>query len=146
MPPVIFGDGLQTRDFIYVEDTAFWLCRIAKCDQLIGQTINLGSGNETSVLDLASLVWKEVGRVSSTPRYLPSRPGDVSRHLAGVRLARKTLKFQLHTSLSQGIRNLVQYLRSRKEDMAALLHRTQDVNWTTLSCVIGDASNEIRIP
>lgn len=43
-PPVIFGDGLQTRDFIYVAETAAWLCRIAECDPLIGQTVNLGSG------------------------------------------------------------------------------------------------------
>ena len=46
---MIFGDGSQTRDFIYVEETAYWLRRVAECDDLIGQTINLASGKETSV-------------------------------------------------------------------------------------------------
>src|SRR5262245_13019780 len=48
-PPVIFGDGSQTRDFIFVEETAQWLCRVAECDELVGHTINLASGKETSV-------------------------------------------------------------------------------------------------
>ena len=56
-PPLIYGDGLQTRDFLYVEDTAYWLCRAAECDELIGQTLNLASGRETSVRTLATLVW-----------------------------------------------------------------------------------------
>src|SRR5262249_17766275 len=46
-PPVIFGDGSQTRDFIYVAETARWLCRLAECDTLVGQTVNLASGRET---------------------------------------------------------------------------------------------------
>ncbi|HVT28295.1 MAG TPA: NAD-dependent epimerase/dehydratase family protein, partial [Lacipirellulaceae bacterium] len=77
--PVVFGDGTQTRDFIYVEETARWLRRVAECDALIGQTINLGSGKETSVLDLARTVYETVGLDVPEPDFQPQRPGDVRR-------------------------------------------------------------------
>ncbi len=72
--PIIFGDGTQTRDFIYVEDTAFWLIRAAECDDLVGQTINLGSGEETAIGALAEMVYHEVGNTRIAPEYRPPRP------------------------------------------------------------------------
>ncbi|MEX2286349.1 MAG: NAD-dependent epimerase/dehydratase family protein [Planctomycetaceae bacterium] len=100
--PVIFGDGTQTRDFIYVADTVYWLCRIAECDQLVGQTVNLGSGKETSVNELASAVGQAAGLGYLAPRYLPPRPGDVQRHLAGVEHAKTTLGFQRSDHCQRG--------------------------------------------
>ena len=84
--PVIFGDGEQTRDFIYVEDTAYWLCRIAEADgaKVLGQTINLGSGIETSVNQLAKIVYEACDKPGIVPEHHPARPGDVRRHCAGV--------------------------------------------------------------
>src|SRR5262249_43376215 len=81
-PPIVFGDGSQTRDFIFVEETAHWLCRVAECDALVGQTLNLGSGKETSVNELAQIVYEEAGAVGLEPDFQPPRPGDVQRHLA----------------------------------------------------------------
>ena len=48
-PPVIFGDGTQTRDFTYVTDTVMGIIMASGCDAMIGQTVNIASGNETSV-------------------------------------------------------------------------------------------------
>ena len=89
--PVIFGDGSQTRDFIHVEETAHWLVRCAGCDELVGQTINLGSGVETSVLDVAEIVYAAAGAKGVEPQFEPGRPGDLDRHLADTTLAKRLL-------------------------------------------------------
>ena len=129
-PPVIFGDGEQTRDFIYVEDTAYWLRRIAECDASLGQTINLGSGRETSVRELADLVYDEMGEGRMAPEFKPPRPGDVRRHLAGVERAREILGFQLRTSLRDGVRMLIEYVRARPKGVLDLLGDVRSVNWS----------------
>lgn len=128
-PPVIFGDGAQTRDFIYVEDTAYWLGRIAECDELIGQTVNLGSGRETSVNELAAAVTQAAGARNLVARYLPARPGDVRRHLAGIERARAALGFHVRTNLDEGIRALLAYVRDRPEGVAALAGQIEEINW-----------------
>ena len=132
-PPVVFGDGSQTRDFIYVEDTAYWLRRIAETDALVGRTINLGSGKETSVRELADIIYDEVGNGRLEPEFRPRRPGDVQRHFAGIEQARQTLGFSTRTTLREGVRKLIDYFRSRPEGPAALLRDMQVLNWTTQS-------------
>lgn len=127
--PVIFGDGKQTRDFIYVEDTAYWLCRIAETDSLLGQTINLGSGIETSVNQLAELVYEAAGQSVLKPEYHPARPGDVRRHCAGVARAREILGFAPRVSVREGIGRLVEHFRSHPEGFDRLLAQAQKVNW-----------------
>jgi UDP-glucose 4-epimerase len=131
-PPVIFGDGTQTRDFIYVEETAYWLRRVAECDALVGQTINLGSGQETSVKVLAQIICDEVGDPSLAPIYQPPRPGDVLRHLAGVRRAHDMLGFTTKIEVREGIRRLIAHLRSHHRDPAELLGETAARNWQPL--------------
>lgn len=128
-PPVIFGDGKQTRDFIYVEDTARWLCKIAQCDAVVGQTVNLGSGRETSVRELARLVCLEANRPDLPPVHRPARPGDVQRHLAGVGRAERLLGFQVETNVREGIRKLVAYLRRQPGGAPELLAQVQEINW-----------------
>jgi UDP-glucose 4-epimerase len=128
-PPLVFGDGHQTRDFIYVGDTAYWLCRVAECDDLIGRTVNLGSGVETSILELAEIVYCEVGAGPHTPEHQLPRPGDVRRHLAGVELARTTLGFRIRTPLAEGVRRLIQAVRESRRDVASLLAETPTINW-----------------
>ena len=139
--PIIFGDGTQTRDFIYVEDTAFWLIRAAECDDLIGQTINLGSGEETAIGTLAEMVCQEVAKTRILPEYRPPRPGDVQRHRADVSRARKLLDFRPRFSLAAGISRVAQYFRERPESAAALLDQMQPVNWTDASPARADEAS-----
>jgi UDP-glucose 4-epimerase len=103
-PPVIFGDGKQTRDFLYVKDTAYWLRRIAEADDAIGQTINLGSGIETSILELATIIYEEANGRKLQPSYLPP--------------------------LREGIRALLDFLRSGSKSPAELLAQISERNWT----------------
>jgi UDP-glucose 4-epimerase len=129
LPPVIFGDGLQTRDFLYVEDTAYWLCQVAGCDGLVGQTVNLASGKETSVRQLAELVCLEIGRPDLSPAYLPARPGDVRRHLGGMERAVHMLEFTPRTDLREGVRRVIAYLRKRQVEGITPAAAVPEVNW-----------------
>jgi UDP-glucose 4-epimerase len=133
MPPVIFGDGKQTRDFIYVEETAHWLCTIAECDALVGQTVNLASGQETSVLALADLVYDAVGNGRIAPDFRPARPGDVRRHSAGTQRAKQIIGLHTQITVEEGIRRLIAHLRAIPGGAASLLENTKAVNWTSAS-------------
>ncbi len=128
--PVIFGDGEQTRDFIYVEETAYWLRRAAECDALVGHTINIGSGEETSVRQLAELVYDVVAQGAAQPDFQPPRPGDVRRLLADVTFARQTLGLETRIKLREGITRLVAHLRSESDDASKLLGQIDRINWS----------------
>jgi UDP-glucose 4-epimerase len=129
LPPVIFGDGEQTRDFIYVEDTAHWLCRIAETDALVGRTINLGSGRETTILALAEIVYRLAGRPDLAPVHMEPRPGDVRRHLAGAQLASELIGYAPRIGLEEGIARLLEYLRERYPSPTELLRLMETANW-----------------
>ncbi len=133
LPPVIYGDGLQTRDFLYVEDTAHWLCKVAECDSLVGQTINLASGKETSIRELAALVGAETGRPELVPLFYPARPGDVRRHLGDMARATRLLGFAPRTPLRAGLRRLIDRLRARVEREGHLIEQVPETNWKIAS-------------
>jgi UDP-glucose 4-epimerase len=128
-PCRVFGDGHQTRDFIYVEDTAHWLRQAAECDAAVGQTVNLGSGQETSVRELAALAAEETTGTPRTPLFLPPRIGDVRRHLAGVERARELFGFYVRVPVREGVRRLVAHFRARPEGVAALVGEVPEINW-----------------
>lgn len=132
-PPIIFGDGTQTRDFVFVEETAHWLVSIMHCNELVGQTVNLGSGVETSILQLSAIIGEEVGCPDWEPEFRASRPGDVQRHCAETRLARETLGWNARTSVRDGIRRCISYFRQSSRSPADLLAEMDDTNWTTSS-------------
>jgi UDP-glucose 4-epimerase len=77
--PVIFGDGLVTRDFFFVKDTAKLLCSLMDYDNLNGETINVGSGEEITMKDLLGKVVELMPDYDSKVEYLPPRPADVPR-------------------------------------------------------------------
>lgn len=77
-PCLVHGDGLQTRDFTFVTETADYLVRLLECDQAVGQAVNLCRGEEVSIVEIARLVAELTG--SGVPvRHLPARPSDVLR-------------------------------------------------------------------
>ncbi len=101
-PLIIFGDGKQTRDFTFVEDTARGILLAGICDEAIGQTINLGQGNEISINELAREVGEAVGVIPNII-YDSPRPGDVLRLYANSLRAKKLLGFAPKVSLQTGL-------------------------------------------
>jgi UDP-glucose 4-epimerase len=112
--PVVFGDGLQTRDYLYVTDTARGLIALYENEAARGQTVNLASGNETSVLRIIEDV-SRLMKWDRPPRFDPPRPGDVRRHCAGVERARELLAFHPDVRWGDGIERTVRWYQEHPE-------------------------------
>jgi UDP-glucose 4-epimerase len=128
-PPVIFGDGSHTRDFLYVKDCAEGLVAIAECDALVGDIVNLGYGEETSVSELASLVLEALGRTDLTPRHDKERPGDVPRLKVDSSKLFKATAFKPRTALADGLANTVEFYRQVFAAQPDCLAQMQTRNW-----------------
>jgi UDP-glucose 4-epimerase len=100
---VIFGDGSQTRDFVFVDDVVEALVSAATASSANRTVINIGSGQEVSIRELAAHVVRVTDKQVSI-LYNPSVSGGVSRLVADVRLARDLLGWAPHTSLEDGLR------------------------------------------
>lgn len=110
--PVIYGDGSQTRDFTYVEDTVTGLVAAAECDELVGDVVNVAYGREASILRIARLLAELMGEGLPEPVCSDPRPGDVDRHFADVDKASRLLGFEAQTDLEAGLAKTVEWFRS----------------------------------
>lgn len=110
--PVIQGDGLQTRDFVYVQDTVDGLMRFAKCDDAQGGVFNLASGRETTIKAIVEGISEALGYDGEID-WQPGRTADVRRHLAGVDKARALIGDVAPTGLEDGLSKTVEWYRSR---------------------------------
>ena len=127
-PLVVFGDGQQTRDFTWVEDTADGIKLAAECDELIGDRINIARGEEVSVLGIADLIQRTVGRETPVENY-PARPGDVRRHLADVSRSQALLGFSPPVGIEEGLPRYVEWVRQLPGDPASWLEGEEVLNW-----------------
>lgn len=112
-PPVIFGDGLQTMDMIHVRDIARAniLAAVAPASDV---ALNVGSGAETSLLDLARLLSRVMGRGDLVPVHQEARAvNPVPKRLADVSRAREAIGFEARVPLADGIAELVDWWRSQ---------------------------------
>jgi UDP-glucose 4-epimerase len=111
-PIEIYGDGEQTRDFVFVRDTADAAVSIWGAPQTRGRVINIASGREVSVNELVAELL-DVLEVSVPVEHVAPRPGDVRRHLASIDLARDLIGFAPATSLHQGLAETVAWYRAQ---------------------------------
>ena len=120
---IIHGTGDQTRDFSYVGDTPSWFLKIAAAPSLVGETMNIGSGTEISVLDVAKLVLK-LTNSSSKIVHGENRPGDVNRlHASTEKLKSYFPDFGLSTNLETGIKETIKYFSGFNIEDALLQER-----------------------
>ena len=107
--PTVYGDGKQTRDYVYVGDvvTAF----LAAADAGRPGTWNIGTGIETTVLDLAATIGAAAGRAVE-PEFAPERPGELPRSALAVGLARQDLGWSAATPLADGVRAVYRWIES----------------------------------
>lgn len=103
---VIFGNGQQTRDFIYVDDVVSALYRAARAESVNRRVINVGSGRETSILQLADLVEKVTGAKTNRV-YNHSKPGGVDRLVADIGEAQRLLGWSPQVSLAEGLARML---------------------------------------
>jgi UDP-glucose 4-epimerase len=113
--PTVYGDGLQTRDYIYVEDVV--RAMIVAADGDMSGPFNVGRGEETSVLQLVDQL-RELGQESGLlsangsfePEFAPPRPGEVQRSALDPSRAREQLGFEAEVGLEQGLRRTLSSL------------------------------------
>jgi UDP-glucose 4-epimerase len=100
---VVYGDGTQTRDFVYAEDLAAGLVLASTVDGIGGEVFQLASGVETSLNELVSLLVKVTGREPAV-RQEPARPGEIHRNYSLIAKAQERLGYTPETALAEGLR------------------------------------------
>ncbi|MCE4620270.1 MAG: GDP-mannose 4,6-dehydratase [Desulfurococcales archaeon] len=113
-PPIIYGDGFQTRDFINVRDVASLITHLLiKPPKDRGAGIyNLGTGRETRIIDLARLMSGLAG-LNVEPVHRPARRGDIRRSVACIEKIQEETGWRPRIALAMGIRKLLQPLSTR---------------------------------
>jgi UDP-glucose 4-epimerase len=100
--PLIFGDGTQTRDYIYVEDLAAAL--VSAGDSDAGGVVNIGTETETSVLELLEILSEHHGPGAPGADFKPARTGEIDRSCLDATRARELLGWSASTPLREGLR------------------------------------------
>ncbi|WP_016732438.1 NAD-dependent epimerase/dehydratase family protein [Saccharolobus islandicus] len=106
----IYGDGKQTRAFLYVEDWVEATLKMLFTKGLKGEVINIGSDKETRIIDLANMIITLTGSKSKI-RYLPPRPDDPPRRAADISKAKRLLNWEPKTSLEEGLKKTIEWFK-----------------------------------
>lgn len=128
-PLVVFGDGEQTRDFIYVEDCAHGILETGLCDAAIGETINIGSGKEITINRLAELIKKAVGKAEIEVVHEKQRPGDTLRLYADISCAKDLIGFKPSVRMEEGLEKLHAWYQAQGKSAENLLKHEKVHNW-----------------
>lgn len=110
--PIIYGDGLQTRDFTFVEESVTGLVLAAESDALVGDVVNIAYGQEVSILKIAELLAELMGKRDLGIQHAEPRPGDVRRHLADISKARNMLGFVPSIDIRTGLARCVEWFEA----------------------------------
>lgn len=114
--PIIYGDGLQSRDFTYVANVVHGNLLAAERPNIGGRVINVADGGQTTLLQLLTLLSQMLGR-SIEPDFQPARVGDVRESLADITLARRLLGYEPKVRLEEGIQRTIAYYRETVREL-----------------------------
>jgi len=101
-PPTIYGDGTQTRDYIFVADLVQAL--LSAGEATAGGVVNIGTETETTVLELLRVLSAHHGPGAPEPRFEPARTGEIDRSCLDATLARDVLGWRASTPIADGLR------------------------------------------
>lgn len=112
-PPTVYGDGEQTRDFVYIEDIVRANLLASASPDAVGSVFNVGSGERMSLNDLLRLINGLLG-TSIAPHRRAERSGDVRESLASIERARQMLYYQPRIGLCDGLARMVRAMRETR--------------------------------
>lgn len=113
----ITGDGSETRDWTYVGDIVNGLLAMGIKKEAVGEAINLGSGNETKVIDMANMVNK-ITENKNGVKYIERRNWDVkTKLLSSIEKARRILGYEPETSFKEGLENVYKWFVDNKNNI-----------------------------
>jgi len=104
--PVIYGDGLQSRDFTYVDNNVHACLLACTAAQAAGKVYNIACGRQYSLLDLVKSL-QELTGLHPEPVFAPARPGDVKHSMADIRKAQEELGFSVRTTFRDGLQKML---------------------------------------
>ncbi len=113
--PIIYGDGGQTRDFIYVTDVVQANLLAGESPAAVGQVLNICSGKETSLLDLIEVL-STLFKREIRPEFQEGRAGDIYRSLGDPTLSRKMMEFVPRVTLTEGLQSTVDWMAGSAYD------------------------------
>ena len=112
VPPIIYGSGLQTRDYTYIEDAVNAYDLVLNYKEAVGP-INFGTGTEVSILDLANMLIELCGKKGAMqPTHIGPRIGEVKRLIADTTMAKKLLGWEPKFDFERGLKEYVNWYRS----------------------------------
>jgi UDP-glucose 4-epimerase len=109
--PTVYGDGLQSRDFVFVEDVVRANLLAGDAPAASGRVINVATGQRTTLLDLIAAVNGSLG-TKVEPIFAEPRTGDIRESLADITVARTVLGYEPQVGLNEGLRRSIEYYRS----------------------------------
>ena len=110
-PPVVFGDGEQTRDFTYVDNAVQANILACEAPSASGRTFNIGTGHAVSLNQVLQMLQKASGKTLET-KYEPSREGDIRDSLADIRLAKEFLGYEPTVMFEEGLERTYTWYQS----------------------------------
>jgi UDP-glucose 4-epimerase len=135
--PIIFGDGEQTRDFTFIDDTVRGIIAAASEDSFIGQPVNVACGTEVTVNRVAQLLLQNLGKQELKVEYRADRPADVRRHFADITKLTKKTGWKPAIAFEQGLPKYIEWFRKEHADPSKLLKEVEVVNWESSGKRVG---------
>ena len=126
----IHGDGHASRDWLWVDDhaEALELLIEAPIDDLAGEVVNVATGVDISVADIAELVLEVVGNPDATSELVPERPGQVDRHIGSTAKMERLTGWRARTSFESGLERTVAWYRENEAWWQGILRRAERVS------------------
>ena len=109
--PTVYGDGLQSRDFVFITDVVAANLLAADSEQGIGQSINIACGRQSTLLDIIAAINNALG-TDIQPEFAEPRAGDVRESLADITRARQLLGYEPSVDLTSGLQQSIDFYRS----------------------------------
>ena len=116
-PPIIYGDGLQTRDYMYIDDAVQAYDKMLNSTSNYGKNgINFGSGTEISISKIASLILNQLSK-EMNPIHIEPRPVEVQRLFADISKSRDLLGFKPNIEFENGLSRLIDWYDNYKSEL-----------------------------
>lgn len=116
-PPTVYGDGTQTRDYMYIEDAVQAYDRMLNSDSNYGKDgINFGSGREISVNEIANLIIRQLS-TEIKPIHIEPRPVEVQRLFADISKSKEQLGFKPNVEFERGLSILIDWYENYKSEL-----------------------------
>jgi dTDP-glucose 4,6-dehydratase len=128
-PLTVHGDGAASRDWLYVDDDAEAIEAViaADVDTVAGEVLNIATGVDISVDEIADLVLDALGKPASLKTYVPDRPGQVDRHIGSIEKAERMLGWRARTSFEEGLERTVAWYGENRAWWQAVLRSRERV-------------------